>query len=477
MRTLCYLLATVCAAGVALGQAPSWPGWRGPYGSGAGVETGQALVTEYAKARQLWVSGEAVPGTYEGDARGGGNRVLSRIPGGYSSPVVAEGKVFLAFYAPNGPVYAKSVVDRTLPKGGWGREHWYTDADEVMLCLDATTGNTLWKRAFVESGFNLEAGFNKGGCQLTPCYADGIVYMVNTSGKVYAMRAADGLPVWESDIGIRARYQEATKEGCRELAELDGGRNDFAGCVMIADGVLAVSDTWEYKGGPRTMAHSNGLVGFDAKTGRRLWYVPGMGGEGMLTATPLRWTAAGKEHFIASGLRGVSCIEAATGKVLWTIADARFDNAAACDDTYLVCAKKGGGTTCYNITPTAAKQAWTMAESMGVCSPVIYKGHLYAKGKSTVACIELATGKTVATQPQEDISGSMIGGDGYLFCHASGRAKEGLNVFRMDPGNFTLVEGKRWPVSFANSTTPAYVDGRLYVRGRDRLYCYDLRQP
>lgn len=431
----------------------------------------------WAEARLLWRSEEAVPGTYEGDARSGGSRTAGRIPSGYASPIVAEGRVYLAYYVPNGPAYDKGVVARAIPRGGFGRDHWYTDADEVILCVDADTGKTVWKRVFVESGWNLEAGFNKGGCQLTPCYAYGLVYAINTSGKVHCVDAKTGLPVWESDVGIRARYQSNFKDGSREQWSLSGGRNDFGGCVMTAGGVLAVSDHWEYKGGPRTMARGNGLVGFDAKTGRRLWYAPGLGGTGMLAGTPLRWRHKGREYFIAAGEHGVSCLEAKTGRELWNIRDAGFNNAAACSEDYLFCHAGQSGLTCFEITPDGTTKKWSKGEGMGVISPVLYRDHFYAKlGKGKIGCMEAATGKVLKTQPQEDISGSMVGGDGLLFVHASGRAKAGMNVFKMDPKDFRLLDDQRWPISFANSTTPAYAGGRVYVRGRDRLYCYDVRK-
>jgi outer membrane protein assembly factor BamB len=472
---------TAACVSLGLGAAAAcadWTGWRGPFCNGTAADSGLPLVETWEQARLLWRSDERVPGTYEGDARGGGSRLAGRVPSGYCSPVVAEGRVFLVYYVPNGPVYDASVVERGVPKGGFGREHWYTDADEVVLCADANTGKTLWKRVVVERGWNLEAGFNKGGCQLTPCYGNGVLYALNTSGRVYAFEGKTGAPVWESDLGIRARYQEMFKEGSRETGRIEGGRNDFAGCVMLAGGVLAASDHWEYKGGPRTMANGNGLVGFDARSGRRLWRLPGLGGGGMLAATPLRWTHGGREYFIASGERGVACVDPLSGRELWNLAGANFDNAAACDETRLFCSVRDAGLGCYEITPQGASLKWKLprGEDAGFTSPVLYRGHLYGKvGSGRAVCIEANTGKVLGTQAQEDISGSMVGGDGLLFAHASGRGKEGLNVFRMDPADFRLVGGRRWPVSFANSTTPAYVEGRLYLRGRDRLYCYDLR--
>jgi hypothetical protein len=44
----------------------------------------------------------------------------------------------------------------------------------------------------------------------------------------------------------------------------------------------------------------------------------------------------------------------------------------------------------------------------------------------------------------------------------------------MDPSAFEQL-GPMYDVPYANSVTAAIADGRLYVRGRDRLHAYDLR--
>jgi outer membrane protein assembly factor BamB len=353
-----------------------------------------------------------------------------------------------------------------------GREPWFTDADCVILCVDADTGKTLWKRVYVEEAFNLEAGFNKGGCQLTPCVAEGRAYAIGTCGRLHCVDARTGLPLWSGDLGIRARYQDDTKDGQREVAQVWGGRNDFGGCPMVAGGVAAVSDHWEYKGGPRTMGKGNGLVGFEAATGRRLWYVPGAGGRGMLGSTPLRWVHKGREYFIAAGEAGVTCIEPATGRVLWSLPDAGFDNAAAVDENRLWC--QTGGLTCYRIEPSGARKEWTVAADPGFSSPALYRDHLYMLSKDGLLCLEAATGKTVAKVAQDHVVGSLAVADGRLFVQATGRGKFGMNVFKADPADLKPLGGQ-WRIPFANSTSPAVAGGRLYVRGRDRLHALDLR--
>ena len=450
-----------------------WPNWRGPRCDGSGIDVGGRMAESFEEATHLWTNDERVPGTYEHDARSGGNRLKSRVPAGYASPVVVDGRVYLAYYVPNGPVYDKGVTARVVPNGGWGRESWYTDADDVILCVDANTGKTLWKRVFAEEAWNLEAGFNKGGCQLTPCVAYGKVYAIGPGADIYCCDAKTGETVWKSDLGIRARYQNDLKQGSREIGAIWGGRNDFGGCVIPAGNVIAVSDHWEYKLGPRTMAKGNGLIGFDPDTGRRLWYVPGAGGNGMLGSTPMRWTHRGKEYFLAYGVAGALCIDPKDGKVLWQSAELRFSNAGAVDENHIYC-EGPKGLSCYKIDLEGPTKKWELGQGMGFTSPCLYKGHLYALlDKTGIVCINVESGKIVAKAEQQGGAFSLALADGRLCMSASNRGKSGMSVLIADPKNLKKIGV--WPVSFANSTSPAMADGKVFIRGRDRLLCYDLR--
>jgi hypothetical protein len=95
--------------------------------------------------------------------------------------------------------------DEHAREGGYGRDKWRIEADDVVVCLDAATGTVVWKRVFARCGLNLN-GFDASGAQplLTPCAADGVVYAMGTAGRVYAMEAETGDVLWESMIGPRA---------------------------------------------------------------------------------------------------------------------------------------------------------------------------------------------------------------------------------------------------------------------------------
>ena len=118
-----WLMAVMLAVTACSGSAAEWtgwPNWRGPRCDGSGIDTGAKMAESFEEATHLWTNDERVPGTYEHDARSGGNRLKTRIPAGYASPVVADGRVYLAYYVPNGPVYDKGVAARVVLKAAGG---------------------------------------------------------------------------------------------------------------------------------------------------------------------------------------------------------------------------------------------------------------------------------------------------------------------------------------------------------------------
>ena len=194
------------------------------------------------------------------------------------------------------------------------------DADEVVHCLDPTTGRTIWKRRYPMSSLNF-AGFNKSGPHLTPCYHDGRVYVMGTKGNVHAIDAQTGATVWRNDSGQRARLMRELRERLAEKQDAYGSRNDFASCLSAAGGVVVVNDHVFTKGGDGQYRYevANGLVAFDAVTGKELWHRPGVANVAN-TGTP--WQRDGRSFFLIGGNEGVLLLDARTGNTVWTIPDA-----------------------------------------------------------------------------------------------------------------------------------------------------------
>lgn len=143
-------------------------------------------------------------------------RWRTKLPGGLTQPVMADGKLFVA-----------------------------SGDDHGVYALDAKSGETLWSRTV------------GGRVDSPPTVSDGLVVFGSTDGHVYALRASDGALVW--------RYRAAPDDK-RMMAY---GRIES---VWPVHGSVLVEDGKVYCAAGRTSYLDGGMyfVKLDLKTGGKL---------------------------------------------------------------------------------------------------------------------------------------------------------------------------------------------------------------
>jgi len=241
---------------------------------------------------------------------------------------------------------------------------------------------------------------------------------------------------------------------------------------------------------PRGQAH--GLVGLDARTGKRRWSVLDCLG---VWASPVCWRHGGNTYAIAATGKRCAAVDVQTGEILWNV-EGRFaaQFGVAVGGDYLLTHgnfHKGDGTrtddrgrkpigpACYRLSSTGVELIWNFppesrASILGSC-PIVYRDHAYiflnGKPKRGLACVELKTGKVVAT--------ARPGGGGYASAVAAdGRvALSNGTMYNADPAELRLLDGELPGFKrFASLTSPTLAGGRLYYRGGDAIHCYELRR-
>ena len=481
-KVLIVLLTVVTMAG-AVWAADDFPSWRGVHGSGA-AHSGKKLVDDITLARRRWKS-EYVPGVYG-----------SIIQTGNSGVSVAEGKVVLVYHYPNDDVwdvkYAKQMTDAAnWPQKGsyaldleylaaaqdkskqeaYARKKFAISADDVVLCLDANTGEKLWKTVYEKKGINCtkqgRGAFICAKCapQSIPCVAKGKVFALGNTGRVYALNLADGKPLWESDLGSTFKRLEEIKRKARETKNLPGyGRKDMAHGPVYAEGVVVCYDD------------ASSLIGFNPETGDKLWTVKARMSK--YYSSPMLWPHKDRTYVIAGG----NLLDPKTGKILWYVPGqpCKEPGTASVCGEYLF-----WNMVCYKISAEKATEVWRYAagQSSRDGTPVIQNGMLLFRNqeKHRVELYDIATGKQLAstTRPPgiSTENGSFVGGDGRGFLELGRDAGSAIGMFMMESGTKDLMPSALAVPHYAMSTTPVYCDGRLYLRMLDHIACWDVTLP
>jgi len=378
----------------------------------------------------------------------------------------------------------------TVPMTGWGsisvggdRAFMLTNREvngeqrEVCIALDAATGKELWMYDIEKPNYNYkhkESDLNGGaasGPMSTPAVSDGRVYVYSRESKLCCIDAESGKELWRVDA--------AKAHGAGAFPRMPRYGNS-ASPVVDGDLVFIAG------GGP-----GESLLAFNKATGEVAWKTEDMEHS---YATPCAATIHGVRqivHFLKNDLVGVAVKD---GKVLWRTT-VPFNYSGNCaiptvfgDKVYAGASTSRHGAL-YEIVKTPdreegedeyyAEQIYKnkFGEAPGMSNVVLHDGHFYGQYSGRLKCIEFATGKLqweqkLATGKDDkyDWSCSVILVDGKLLV-----LLDNGTLVLVDPkpdaykelARFQALEGKCW-------STPAYSNGRLFLRGNKEGVAYDL---
>jgi outer membrane protein assembly factor BamB len=483
-------------------RAADFPRWRGAGSNGSAGETTMPLAGSWDEARVGWVSEALSPHPWNHSVVRGRTQWPRTVlgNGGYCMPAVWEGKVYVSIWRPSGSARAGTKWAATgLP--GYVEAH----ADQVIVCMDALTGRTLWEAVWQGTEWNQVEAY---GGHNNICIANAKAYAIGNSGLMYCAEARSGRRLWSARIGPSAN--PPNEPGARAARAAPGAEpphpmggsldsNTYNICPVVADGVAVTGDR----------SNAACLVGFDAETGKELWRQRS-GASGLVP--PLRWTHQGREYLVVGSDR-ISCLEPKTGKVLWTagsLGNTGYDQATpAIEGDYLVAhgpwkdkslrdlpMEKKEGWVCYKLSPQKAEKLWALSGAYlggSYIAPVIHRGYVwlnFERGEGTegltecdtdgrssaMACVELAGGKVVSEigglTMNSVCPGPLAMGD--LLIYQGGEYLWLMSI--ADPKAPKLLGVKPQPVNLCSSASGA--DGLVYFRGAERLVnCLDVRKP
>lgn len=459
-----------------------WPSFAGPNGD-MSTQPQPPLIGDLARARPVWRSETHVPTGYGNapDSRYFVRAIITGNGGGGGSPVVAAGTVYMSFYAPNEqmPAVTKNPYwERVFPdeaafrkrmtelnaneqEANWVLGHFRPVADDHVVAMDGATGATRWRTVLPRRSPNLQTHKHRGSSGV-PLVAGDAIYVPNLSARLYALDVATGAVRWEFP---------AFDGKLPDSNNLGGPPNPSP--LLIGDRLI-----W---------ARAGMLYALDPATGRELWKSPG--------GYFLRWRNAGQERLVTFVGTTLLCLDTTTGQPLWKhetdLAVHAPLSAVVAGDVLIATppADKATGTYRFRglrLADAGAREIWQATpflfdENMPV---TVVDGRAYLLGRQTIHAIDVATGKTVAEKKfaeQGPGSNAWLGvvGERFLFLpegqHGTARlAFIDRNLNRLSdlwtPTNTDTTAYNSQPVVYP------VVDGRLFVRGGDGIYCYDLRK-
>ncbi|MDZ4289974.1 MAG: PQQ-binding-like beta-propeller repeat protein [Prosthecobacter sp.] len=416
--TLIFLIGAMGA------RADDWPQFRGANRDAIWKETG--ILTTFPAA---------------------GLKVAWRAPVGYglSSPVIAQGRVFL------------SDAELQKPKGR-----------ERLHCFDEKTGKALWTHAhevtYPTWAFDPS---QKAGPNSTPIVQDGKVWSLGMMGDLFCLDAVQGTEVWHKNL--MQDYGMKEFSGTTPCPLIDGNRLILTiGCKPDVS-VLAL----------------------DKATGKEIWRALG---DPVTYSSPIIIEAGGQRQLITWTPKAVTSLDPVTGKTWWreelnTTGDYGVATPVHHGDLLLI----SGLMFQLDATKPAATVLWPSIKPMAkrifshTSMPIILGDHVYAgKMSGQLVCVEARTGKVIWETDKVTSKGQGAAihltpnGDTVLLFTDQG------NLIRAKLTPKGYEELSRVPVikptyAFAGRMLvwppPAYANGHVFARNEEELVCASLAAP
>jgi outer membrane protein assembly factor BamB len=327
--------------------------------------------------------------------------------------------------------------------------------DLVIFALDRD-GRTKWR---VTNGPAWKGSYP--GARACCTYSAGRLYHINAHGRLVCLDAQTGSEVWA--VNVLDRFAaENIQWAISECLLVDGLR------VLVTPGGRKAS-----------------MAALDKRTGETVWTTPPIDEDRATYSSPILFRYAGR-RFLANctSAHGFG-VDADSGELAWTFPMRnRYDVSVATpvygDGAVFYATPDGFNGQLYRLQVTGdqtqVEQVWISPVDPLTGAAVLVDGRLYAGGYRKLKhwfCIDWQTGET-RHELKELAAGAAVYADGRLYCLAEdGRAAlVAPHADRLEiVGQVRLVEARvrdAW-------THPVLLDGRLYLRYHETLWCYDVR--
>ncbi|MGD0259231.1 MAG: PQQ-binding-like beta-propeller repeat protein [Verrucomicrobiota bacterium] len=326
------------------------------------------------------------------------------------------------------------------------------EANEVVLCLDATSGKTLWEAKYPAGRVVTGPAAGHPGPRSTPVAAGGKVCTLGIGSVLSCFDAAKGAVLWRKQ-----------------------STNDYLGASTKSDSSMSpiVVDG-------RCIVHvgegTNGaVIAFELASGEPKWK---WDGDGPANSSPVVMTVGGKKQLVTLTAKKLVGLDLANGKLLWQVpfeAAQGNNTTPIIDGSRVVYTGHGKGLFAVKIEPQgesfSATPLWTNQQvGTRFTTPVLKDGLLYGYNGSFF-CASAQTGATLWTDAaKRGQSAAMLdAGSVILALTLNGE----LVAFK--PSSTDYIELAR--IKVADSETwahPVVAGDRVFVKDRERMNLWSM---
>ncbi|MFT4636828.1 MAG: outer membrane protein assembly factor BamB [Verrucomicrobiales bacterium] len=416
MQRLSKFFITTAACSLALSssviaETANWSQWRGPDRKDHSPDTGLLKKWPEKGPKQLWIYKNAGLG--------------------YAGPAIVDGKL-----------YTMGAREKKT----------------ILMCLDAASGKELWASELDEE---LENDWGNGP-RCTPTIDGAFVYALGGRGTLISAKIADGSEVWKVNL-VKDFGGKVESWGYTESVLVDGDR------LICTPG-----------------GSEGALLALDRKTGKKIWQSEELTVKAQY-ASPIVVEHAGVRQYIQLFEKDFAGFEAANGKVLWKSDFPKGKVAVIPTPIYedgIVYITAGYKAGCKAIKLGPNHEVETIYEHDDMSNHhggvILVDGYLYGyhSSRGGWTCQNFKTGKVEWTD--RTLGKGAIGyADDMIYCvgerdgkvilaDASSKEWKAHGEFTLDPQ--TEIRSDRGAIW----VHPVILNGRLYLRDQDLIYCYDV---
>lgn len=405
-------------------SAASWRQWGGPH---------RDFIVEATGLAEKWPDG--------------GPRVIwSRPLGtGHSSIVVDDGRLFTMYRAGNG----------RARQGPW-------DAEEVVVALDAKSGQTIWEHKYPSRREDFSFG---AGPHSTPLVVGDRVFTIGTNQQFFAFDKRTGRVLWSHDFikefkspELFIRPNVKTGYGCSPIA--------FRETVICS------------VGGP-----GQSVMAFRQSDGAVVW----KSGDFLTSAAaPILIELAGRPQLVLLGGGTVTALDPADGTVLWSHPHDPGNDLNCTtplwgpDNVLFVSSAYKAGSRAIQLRQeggaTHAEELWfTNRVRFMFLSAIRLGDHVYGTtgdfGPAFLTALDIKTGQAAWQHRGFSRASLLQAGDKTIIMDEDGD----LALAKLAPEGVTILSQARI-FDTTSWTVPTLVGTTLYARDREKIVSLDLGQ-